>query len=191
MRTVNQKLAWVAAMVFIGDWSVTGPQPSSPATATASSPLPITSVMPAAAAAPPQATAPTSCPDPLAVIKALYDANDASRFKASLDFFTEDATLASWAEGINGHNMKERHLTGKAQIRPVLGEPGLRRTSDRPDGPIYHETRVKVSGDRVTFMLEPDRLRPNGRPYNPFHVEIVFDGCKIKSMTVIDLVTWL
>ena len=192
MPTVNQKIVWVGAIVFIGGWSVAGPQPSSPATANASSPLPIISAaMPAAAAAPPQATAPTSCPDPLAVIKALYDANDASRFKVSLDLFTEDATLASWAEGINGHHMKERHLTGKAQIRPVLGEPGLRRTSDRPDGPIYHETKIKVSGDRVTFMLEPDRLRPNGRQYNPFHVEIVFVGCKIKSMTVIDLVTWL
>jgi hypothetical protein len=189
MLTVNQDLAWVGAIVFSVGWSVAGPQPSSPATATL--PLPITSTMPAAAAAPLQATAPTSCPDPLTVIKALYDANDAAKFEASLDFFTEDATFASWAEGINGHHMKERHLIGKAQIRPALGDPGLRHTSAQPDGPIYHENKIKVSGDRVTFMLEPDRLRPNGKQYNPFHVEVVFVGCKIKSLTVIDLVTWL
>ncbi len=137
------------------------------------------------------ATAPTSCPDPMAVITAFYDANDASQFEVSLGFFTEDATLSSWAEGINGHHMRETHLTGKAQIRPALDNPGLQRTSGQPDGPIYHETRVKVSGDQVTFMLEPDRRRPNGKPYNPFRVEVSFVGCKIKSLTVIDLVTWL
>ena len=175
MRRVNQTLAWVAALVFIGGWSVAGSLPSTPA----------------AAASPPQATAPTSCPDPLAVIKAFYDANDASKFEVSLGFLTEDATLSSWAEGVNGYHARQRNLTGKKQIRPALGEPGLRRTSDRSDGPIYHETKVKVSGDRVTFMLEPDRVRPNGKQFNPFHVEILFVGCKIKSMTVIDLVTWL
>jgi hypothetical protein len=48
-----------------------------------------------------------------------------------------------------------------------------------------------VSGDQVSFMLEPDRQRPNGKPYNPYRVEAVFEGCKIKSLTVIDSVTWL
>jgi hypothetical protein len=127
----------------------------------------------------------------MAIMKAFYDANDTSRFDVSLSFFTEDATFSSWAEGVNGHHMMERHLTGKKQIRSALGGPGLRRSSDKPDGPIYHETRVKVTGDQLTFMLEPDRRRPNGRPYNPYRVEVVFVGCKIKSLTVIDSVTWL
>ncbi len=127
----------------------------------------------------------------MAIISAFYDANDASQFEVSLGFLAEDATLSSWAEGVNGHHMRETHLTGKAQIRPALGNPGLQRTSGQPEGPIYHETKITVSDDRVTFMLEPDRKRPNGKPYNPFRVEVSFIGCKIKSLTVIELVTWL
>ncbi len=154
-------------------------------------PIPMAPWNPAALAATQQASTPTPCADPMAIIKALYDADDASRFDASLGLFTEDATFAGWAEGINGHHMEEVHLTGKAQIRSVLGKPGLRRISGRPDGLTYREARVKVMGDRVTFMLEPDRLRPNGRLYSPFHVEVTFAGCKIKSLTVIEQVTWL
>jgi hypothetical protein len=133
----------------------------------------------------------SSCPDPMAVMKAFYDANDASRFDASLGFFTEDATLSTWAEGVNGYHARARHFTGKQQIRPVLGDPGFRRTPAQLAGPIYHETRIKISGGQLTFMLEPDRLRPNGKPYNPYRVEVVFEGCKIKSLIVIDSVTWL
>lgn len=137
------------------------------------------------------AATPTPCPDPMAIIRAFYDANDASQFEVSLGFLAEDATLSSWAEGVNGHHMRETHLTGKAQIRPALGNPGLQRSSGQPESPIYHETKITVSDDRVTFVLEPDRKRPNGKPYNPFRVEVGFIGCKIKSLTVIDLVTWL
>lgn len=138
-----------------------------------------------------QATPPGTCPDPMAIMRAFYDANDASQFEKSLGFFADDASLSTWAEGVNGHHMREEHRTGKAQIGPALGDLGLRRISERPDGPIYHETRVQVAGDHVTFVLEPDRKRPNGKPYNPFRVDAVFTGCKIKSLTVIDLVTWL
>ena len=134
---------------------------------------------------------PASCQDSVAIMKAFYDANDASRFDVSLGFFTEDATLSTWAEGVNGYHARARQFTGKKEIRPVLGSPGLRRTSDKPDGPIYHEARAKVSGDRLTFMLEPDRRRPNGKLYNPYRVEVVLVGCKIKALTVIDSVTWL
>jgi hypothetical protein len=137
------------------------------------------------------ATTPTPCSDPMTIIRAFYDANDASRFEVSLGFLTEDATLSSWAEGVNGHHMRETHLTGKGQIRSALGNPGLQRTSSQPEGPIYHESKIHVSGDQVTFMLEPDRRRPNGKPYNPYRVEVGLIGCKIKSLTVIDLVTWL
>jgi hypothetical protein len=127
----------------------------------------------------------------MAIMKALYDANDAGRFEASLRLFAEDAVLTTWAEGVNGYHARERRLTGKAQIRAALGDLGLRRRSALPDGPIYHETQAKASGDHLIFRLEPDGLRSNGKPYNPFRVDIVFVGCKIKNLTVVDLVTWL
>lgn len=154
---------------------------------TSTTPMSPTPPIPLAAAA----TASSLCPDPMAILKAFYAANDASQFEISLGFFAEDAILSTWAEGVNGHHMRETHLTGKAQIRPALGNPGLQHTTGQPDSPIYHETKVKVSGDQVTFVLEPDRRRPNGKPYNPYKVEALFAGCKIKSLTVIDLVTWL
>lgn len=127
----------------------------------------------------------------MATIRALYDANDAGRFDASLGFFAEDAVLTTWAEGVNGYHARERRLTGKAQIRAALSDLGLRRRTTLRDGPIYHETQAKASDDHLTFRLEPDRLRSNGRPYNPYRVDVVFVGCKIKNLTVVDLVTWL
>ncbi len=131
------------------------------------------------------------CPDPLSVVNSFYDANDAGRFDEALAMLSDDVTLASWAEGVNGHHMRETHLSGKEQIRTVLGGPGLRRTQTAPDRPVYRETRVKATEGRVELMLEPDRLRPNGKPFNPFRVEIVLDGCLIKALTVIDSITWL
>ena len=186
MKKVIDFFACAGFCVVMMGGSGTGQQPN---------PTPAASILPSSPTPPitlaAAATTPTSCPDPMAIIRVFYDANDAARFEVSLGFLTEDATLTSWAEGVNGHHMREEHLTGKAQIRPALGDLGLRRTSGQPDGPIYHETRVQVAGDHVTFILEPDRRRPNGKPYNPYRVEAVFDGCKIKSLTVIDLVTWL
>ncbi|HSC70442.1 MAG TPA: hypothetical protein VLH58_03765 [Candidatus Methylomirabilis sp.] len=172
MGRVRVALACTACCVFLLAWAIAGLHPR-----------PI--------AAPLQEAAPAACPDPMAIVKAFYDANDASRFDRSLGFLTEDATLSTWAEGVNGYHARARHFAGKKEIRPVLGEPGLRRTPDRPDRPIYKETRVKISGNQVSLILEPDRLRPNGKPYNPFRVEVVLSNCKIKSLTVIDLVTWL
>jgi ketosteroid isomerase-like protein len=134
---------------------------------------------------------PVDCPDPASIVKAFYDANNAAQFDASLALLADDATLDSWAQGINGHHMIEKHLVGKDQIRAVLGNPGLRRNSDQPNSPIYHETGLQVSGNKVDFALEPDRAHPDGRPYNPYAVEIVFEGCKIKSLTVIERVMWL
>ncbi len=136
---------------------------------------------------------PTSagCPDLASLVKSFYDANDAAQFDTSLALLADDATLDSWAQGINGHHMTQKHLVGKEQIRAVLGNPGLRHISGQPNGPIFHETGLQVSGNKVDFALEPDRAHPNGRPYNPYTVEIVFEGCKIKSLTVIERVMWL
>ncbi len=142
------------------------------------------------AAATPAATGTSPCPDPMAIIKAFYDSNDASRYDASIALLTSDATLTFWAEGVNGRHWQERRLTGKKQIRAVLSNRGLRRASGERNTPIFHEAEAKISGDQVTFMLRADRLGRDGRPYNPYRVEAVFVGCKIKSLTVIEFISW-
>ncbi len=134
------------------------------------------------------------CSDPMAVLKAFYDSNDARHFDASAKYLTDDVTFATWATGVNGHIMVQRHLKGKEALRRFLAQGrGLasRLPDSPPDGPVYSVTRVSVSGPDVKFMLEPDRIRPNGRPYNPFSIEAILDGCRIKSLTVIEQVTWL
>lgn len=134
------------------------------------------------------------CSDPLAVLKAFFDANDARRFDAGAKLLSDDVTFATWATGVNGYIMVQRHLKGKKEVRKFLPQGrGLRwhLPDSPPHGPVYHETRISVSGSDVQLMLEPDRKRPDGRLYNPFSIEAVFDGCRIKSLTVIERVTWL
>ena len=173
-------LAWAGCVAWMTGCSNAGSRPST--VAVAATPAP-------AAVATPMLTG-TFCPDPMAIIKAFYDSNDASQFDASLAFLAADVTLSSWAEGVNGRHWQEKHLTGKEQIRTVLGNRGLRRTSGQSDAPIFHETEARVSGDQVTFMLRPDRQSPDGRPHNPYKVEVVFDGCKIRSLAVIEFISW-
>lgn len=134
------------------------------------------------------------CADPMTVVHAFYAAMDAGRFDAGAAYFTDDVKFDTWATGVNGYTMAQRHLKGRKALRAYLSEArGLRhRLPDSPaDGPIYHETRLSVSGSTADFMLEPDRKRPNGRAYNPFSIEVVLDGCRIKTLTVIERVTWL
>ena len=134
------------------------------------------------------------CSDPMTVMKSLYDDTDGLRFAAAMSHFAQGATFDTWATGVNGYIMAKRHLEGKKQIAGFLREArGLRRRlpDSPPDGPVYHETRISVSGSTVSFMLEPDRKRPNGRLYNPFSIEATLDGCRIVSLTVIERVTWL
>ena len=181
-------LAWAGSIVLIAGCSTAGSQPSTIAVSPTAPPLAATPT-PAAVAAP-MLTGTPPCPDPMAIIKAFYDSNDASQFDASLAFLAADVTLSSWAEGVNGRHWQEKHLTGKEQIRTVLGNRGLRRTTGQPDAPIFHETEAGVSGDQVTFMLRPDRPSPDGRPYNPYKVAVVLDGCKIMSLTVIEFISW-
>jgi hypothetical protein len=141
-----------------------------------------------------QGTGAAACADPHAVLKAFYDSNDARTFDASLKYVAEDTTIDTWATGVNGYIMAKRHAEGKTGIRKFLAEGrglSLHLPDSAPDGPVFHGTRLSVSGNTVKFMLEPDRKRPNGRPYNPYSVEAVLDGCRIKSLTVIERVTWL
>ncbi len=170
MRKVTYIVVWVSLMSLLASCSVAQAQQKAAADVT---PMP------------------ADCPDAASIVKTFYDANDASKFDTSLALLADDATLDSWAQGINGHHMIQHHLVGKEQIRAVLGNSGLRHISSQPNGPIFHETDWQVSGNKVTFALEPDRAHPNGRPYNPYTVEIVFEGCKIKSLTVIERVMWL
>jgi hypothetical protein len=135
-----------------------------------------------------------ACADPMAVVRSFYDANDAAHFAASMKYLTDDVAFDTWATGVNGHIMVQRHLSGKKALRAFLPQGrGLSRKlpDSPPDGPVYHETRIVISRNRVRFMLEPDRMRPNGKPYNPFTIEAVLSGCRIQSLTVIEQITWL
>jgi hypothetical protein len=135
-----------------------------------------------------------ACSDPMAVLRAFYDDNDAKHFDASASLLTEDVAFATWAGGVNGRQMMLRHLNGRKALREFMGQGrGLsRRLPDSPpNGPVYHENRIAVSGNEVKFMLEPDRTRPDGKLYNYFSVDAVLDGCRIKSLTVIEQITWL
>jgi len=135
-----------------------------------------------------------SCADPLGVVNDFYKSNEAGRFDASVRLFTTDATFATWATGVNGHMMVQRHLAGKRQIRKFLPDGrGVRRRLPGvgSDGPVYRQTKVSVSGNTVRFVLEPDRRRADGREYNYFSVEAILAGCLIRSLTVIEQITWL
>jgi len=142
-----------------------------------------------------QAPSPSApCSDPLAVIKAFYDSNDAGQFDSSMSYVADTIAFATWATGVNGRQMMLRHLNGKKALRAFLPHGrGLRwRLPDSPpDGPVYHENRVNVSGNEVKLMLEPDRKRPNGGLYNYFSIDATLDGCRIKTLTVIEQITWL
>ncbi len=181
MKTAIKICVGAGLLIWLMGCSAGGAQTDKIALAPTPTPLPATSTR----------AAPAACPDAMARIKAFYDSNDALQFDASLAFLADDATLDSWSEGVNGHHMSEKHLAGKEQIRAALGNPGLHRTWGQPDAPIYHESEVQVSGNTVTLMLRPDRLRPNGKPYFPYRVQITFNGCKFQSLVVIEQVTWL
>jgi hypothetical protein len=136
-----------------------------------------------------------SCADPLGAVNRLYDSTEAAHFDASALFFTSDAVFQTWATGVNGHIVGvRRHLVGRQQIRKFLPEGrGLRwRLPDAgSDGPIYMQKKVSVTGNVVRFSLQPDRRRADGREYNYFTIEAVLAGCLIRSLTVIEQVTWL
>jgi hypothetical protein len=57
--------------------------------------------------------------------------------------------------------------------------------------PNYREEKRRQTGNVLRFDLTPDRIRPNGRPFNPYSVELVLSGCQIEIIKVIERVTWL
>jgi len=140
------------------------------------------------------AQAAAGCADAVAVVRAFLAANDAGLWDKSAALLTDDVVFDTWATGVNGYIMARRHREGRSALKAFLPEArGVRhRLPDSPpDGPVFAETKLTVKGSTVQFMLEPDRMRPNGRPYNPYSVEAELDGCRIKTLTVIERVTWL
>lgn len=138
--------------------------------------------------------APAPCADPLEILRAFYDSNDARNFDAGARYLADDAVFATWATGVQGYVVAQKHLKGKDAIRRFLADArGVRwhLPGAAADGPVYHDTRIGVTGDTVRFTLEPDRKRPNGRPYPPFKVEARVKDCTIVSLTVVEEVTWL
>ena len=129
------------------------------------------------------------CPGYLAVIKAFYDANDEGRYDDSLNLLKEDASVATWGEGVHGRHWQETHLTGRNNIRAVLGNRGFRRILAQPDTPIYQDTEFQIKNNQVDFYLRPDRLGPDGRPHNPYEVTATIDDCKIQTLQVIEWFT--
>jgi hypothetical protein len=137
-------------------------------------------------------TSPTpTCPQGEQVLRSFYAATDAGDATRALDLLAPDATLVSWSEGINGHHMDYHEYVGKDAIAAALANPGLRHSSGKEGDPVFHEESIKLSGDTITFYLRPDRKHPDGRPYNPFQITVVFHACQIRSLTVVERVTWV
>jgi hypothetical protein len=119
-----------------------------------------------------------------------YASTDALDFDKALSFFSKDAEVVTWAEGVDGRHWHERHYRGPNEIRSVLNSRGLRRVSESPNSPRFLMTEVRVSRDRVSLMLRPDRLSADKRPYNPYRVDVVFENCRMRIMTVIEYISW-
>jgi hypothetical protein len=131
------------------------------------------------------------CRDPWKVAEEFYLANDAGDFNASLELLTDDVVLVTWAQGANGYHMSARFAVGKNQVLEWLGEPGLRRVAENPERPNFQEANQRWVGNTLRFELMPDRQRDNGRPFNHYSVELVFDGCQIEMIKLVERVTWL
>jgi hypothetical protein len=125
------------------------------------------------------------------VAEDFYTANDAGDYDASLGLLTDDVVLVTWATGANGYHMSARFAVGKNQVLEWLGEPGMRRVAVDPERPSFQEANQQWKGNTLRFELMPDRLRDNGRPFNHYSVELVFDGCRIEIIKLVERVTWL
>lgn len=127
----------------------------------------------------------------MSVIENLYRLDESGLYDRSLELFAENATLAIWAEGVNGRHWQERSVAGRSAIRPFLEERCFHRTQDKPNGPNYAIQEATQIGETLTFRLRPDRKSPDGRYYNPFTVKVTFVGGSIQSMTVSEFISWM
>jgi hypothetical protein len=131
------------------------------------------------------------CRDLARAAEAFYQANDDSRFDDSLALLTQDVVKVRWAEGANGHHMAANFTVGKDQILDHLSTEGLTRTARNAERPNFEVDELQVEGQTVAFILWPDRARPDGRPFNHYVVKLVFSGCQIELIKVVERVTWL
>jgi hypothetical protein len=127
----------------------------------------------------------------MALIEEFFRLNDARLYAQSAKLFAEDATLDTWAEGVNGRHWQERHAAGRTAIRPFLEGRGFHKSQDRPDGPKYEIKEATQAGNTISFMLRPDRRSPEGRNYNPFSMKITFVGECIQSMSSSEFISWM
>jgi hypothetical protein len=188
------KTSTIAALVFVVLFTAGCGSPAfSPGTSRSAQAAPPNSYPTAAQPTPaPTATlAISGCSDPLATIQAVYAADDAKNWDSSLALMTDNIQSATWSEGLNAHHMIEKHFSGKDAVRPLLGMAGFTLVQLKQDGPKYHYQEItQTSGNSLQFYLRPDRIRPNGRPYPPYRIEMTFAGCKIQNLNVVELVTW-
>ncbi len=119
-----------------------------------------------------------------------YAATDAADLDKSLAFFSPDAAITTWAEGVNGRHWQEQTYSGAEQIRQVLSHKGFRRAAVAPDGPAFQIADLKVSATEVSFWLRPDRLSPDKKQYDPYRVVATFRDCLISRMTVMEFLAW-
>jgi hypothetical protein len=87
--------------------------------------------------------------------------------------------------------MSPEFAVGKQQVAARLAEPGLRRLALDPSRPNFTIENRQQTGGVLRFQLLPDRLRDNGRPFNHYSVELVFNGCLIEIIKLVERVTWL
>jgi hypothetical protein len=153
--------------------------------------LVLTSCLPGQAAAAVTPTAASACPNLVTVANAFYDANDSGQLVQSLSYLTEDVIMVFWAEGINGHHMGQKVVIGKEQIKDALDDPGLHRVARGPDLPNFTQDTISQNGSQLIFHLTPDRTHPDGRPYDPYVVEMIFSGCRIDILKITERVTWV
>ncbi len=128
--------------------------------------------------------------DPVRVMDNLFDATEAADLDRGVSYFTSDATITTWAEGVNGRHWEERTYAGADQIRSVLTHRGFRRTPVEPNGPGFQITDLKVSLPQVSLWLRPDRLSPDKKQYDPYHIAASFANCRITKMTVMEFLSW-
>ena len=138
-----------------------------------------------------QASTSSSCPDLMQIVNNFYAANDTSQLVPTLSYLTEDVIFVFWAEGINGHHMGLNTAIGKDQIVPFLTNPGLHLKARGPDLPNFSMDHIIKAGNQIVFNLTPDRTHANGRPYDPYVVTMVFSGCRIEIIKLIERVTWV
>lgn len=139
----------------------------------------------------PTKAASAACPDLMQVTNAFYEANDAAQLVKSLSYLTEDVILVFWAEGINGHHMSQNVFIGKAQLSENLNHPGLHQKSTGPYVPNFQPDHITQTGNQLIFNLTPDRTHADGRPYNPYVIEIIFSGCRMDMIKIVERVTWV